>query len=76
MDRNFLNVHMVQWVFQFLQQVKWNICSIRENGLKDLKIPNVLKVYYGEIKAKKVINDDEVYVYPEYESAKEISLKF
>lgn len=55
---------------------KWNICSIRENGLKDLKIPNVLKVYYGKIKAKKVINDDEVYVYPEYESAKEISLKF
>lgn len=103
---------------------KWNICSIRENGLKDLKIPNVLKVYYGEIekenndvfftpiymkknrpayrmtiaykkedmtklqkiifrettygkiKAKKVINDDEVYVYPEYESAKEVSLKF
>ena len=94
-----------------------------ETGLKDLKIPNVLKVYYGEIekenndvfftpiymkknrpayrmtiaykkedmtklqkiifrettygkiKAKKVINDDEVYVYPEYESAKEISLK-
>lgn len=102
---------------------KWNICSIMETGLKDLKIPNVLKVYYGEIekenndvfftpiymkknrpayrmtiaykkedmtklqkiifrettygkiKAKKVINDDEVYVYPEYESAKEISLK-
>lgn len=47
-----------------------------ETGLKDLKIPNVLKVYYGEIKAKKVINDDEVYAYPEYESAKEISLKF
>ena len=46
-----------------------------ETGLKDLKIPNVLKVYYGKIKAKKVINDDEVYVYPEYESAKEISLK-
>lgn len=46
-----------------------------ETGLKDLKIPNVLKVYYGEIKAKKVINDDEVYAYPEYESAKEISLK-
>lgn len=46
-----------------------------ETGLKDLKIPNVLKVYYGEIKAKKVINDDEVYVYPEYESAKENSLK-
>ena len=30
---------------------------------------------YGKIKAKKVINDDEVYVYPEYESAKENSLK-
>ena len=30
---------------------------------------------YGKIKAKKVINDDEVYVYPEYESAKEVALK-
>ena len=74
MDRNLLNVHMVQWVFQFLQQVKY--LQHQGNGLKDLKIPNVLKVYYGKIKAKKVINDDEVYVYPEYESAKEISLKF
>lgn len=30
---------------------------------------------YGKIKAKKVINDDEEYIYPEYETVKEIALK-
>ena len=28
---------------------------------------------YGDIKAKKVTNNDETYVYPEYESMKEIA---
>lgn len=30
---------------------------------------------YGKIKAKKVINDGEEYIYPEYETVKEIALK-
>lgn len=30
---------------------------------------------YGKIKAKKVINDDEEYIYPEYESIKMIAIK-
>ena len=30
---------------------------------------------YGKLKAKKVINDGEVYIYPEYESLKELSEK-
>lgn len=33
-----------------------------------------LDTEYGKIKAKKVINDDETYIYPEYESIKEIAL--
>ena len=34
-----------------------------------------LDTKYGKIKAKKVINDGEVYIYPEYESIKEIAQK-
>lgn len=33
-----------------------------------------LDTEYGKIKAKKVINDNETYIYPEYESIKEIAL--
>ena len=33
-----------------------------------------LDTKYGKIKAKKVINDGETYIYPEYENIKEIAL--
>lgn len=33
-----------------------------------------LDTEYGKIKAKKVTNDDETYIYPEYESIKEVAL--
>ena len=39
----------------------------RENIYVDTK--------YGRIKAKKVVNNEEVYIYPEYESMKELAEK-
>lgn len=39
----------------------------RENVYVDTK--------YGRIKAKKVVNNEEVYIYPEYESMKELAEK-
>lgn len=34
-----------------------------------------LDTKYGKIKAKKVINNGEEYIYPEYESIKELAIK-
>lgn len=34
-----------------------------------------IKTKYGKIKAKKVINNGETYIYPEYESMKDIAIK-
>lgn len=30
---------------------------------------------YGKLKAKKVVNNEEIYIYPEYESIKELAEK-
>ena len=34
-----------------------------------------IETKYGKIKAKKVTNNGETYIYPEYETIKEIALK-
>ena len=51
--------------------IRYRFESSTELGREHIEIDTK----YGKLKAKKVINDGEVYIYPEYESLKELSEK-